>query len=38
MYVHYTKTGKNVSNEHKMYRMVIKYPNVGKIFQMVIKI
>jgi hypothetical protein len=24
--VHYTKTGKNVPNEHKMYLMVIKYP------------
>jgi hypothetical protein len=23
---HDTKTGKNVPNEHKMYRMVIKYP------------
>jgi hypothetical protein len=24
--VHYTKTGKNIPNEHKMYLMVIKYP------------
>jgi hypothetical protein len=25
-YLHETKTGKNVPNEHKMYQMVIKYP------------
>jgi hypothetical protein len=24
--VHYTKTGINVPNEHKMYQLVIKYP------------
>jgi hypothetical protein len=24
--VHDTKTGKNVPNQHKMYQMVIKYP------------
>jgi hypothetical protein len=24
--VHVTKTGKNVQNEHKMYKMVIAYP------------
>jgi hypothetical protein len=24
--VHETKTGKNVTNEHKMYQMVIKHP------------
>jgi hypothetical protein len=24
--VHDTKTGKNVPNEHKMYQIVIKYP------------
>jgi hypothetical protein len=25
-FVHDTKTGKNVPNEHKKYQMVIKYP------------
>jgi hypothetical protein len=28
---------KNVTNEHKMYQMVINIPNVRKIFQMAIK-
>jgi hypothetical protein len=28
--VHDTKTGKSVPNEHKMYRMVIKYPKYIK--------
>jgi hypothetical protein len=30
----YTKTGKNVPNEHKMSRMVINIPHFCKIFQM----
>jgi hypothetical protein len=32
--VHDTKTGSNVSNEHKMYQVIIIYPN---IFQMAIE-
>jgi hypothetical protein len=35
--VHDTQTGKNVPNHHQMYQMVIKSPNVCKIFQMAIK-
>jgi hypothetical protein len=31
------KTGKNEPNEHKMYQMSLKTPDVRKIFQMTIK-
>jgi hypothetical protein len=36
--VHDTEAGKNLTNEHKMHQMVIKYniPNVRKILQMAI--
>jgi hypothetical protein len=32
--IHDTKTGKNVPNEHKKYQILIKHPNVHKIYQM----
>jgi hypothetical protein len=32
-----SKSTQNVPNQHKMYQIVLKYPNVGKIFQMAIQ-